>query len=329
MPDIEIRKIQPNSLNPRLEFTKEGLDELADSIRQVGILEPIIVRPKDEYYEVIVGERRYKAAQQAGLDKIPVIVRDYSDSEVMEINLIENIQREELSAVEKAKICKQLMERFPTKYPNQIKVGEKIGVGQSVIGTWLSTLKLPEEIQLQVAPGAIQQKIPEGKIAYKTAISIARSIKEPEKQKQIAKKLGERRLPRRAAQTVIREYAKQPEKPLEQIFREVEEAPIHLPFSKKHADDIITAQKTQTSRKGNYYNIKVGNIVKAAITHFADLEITDIHRKKLGDFDEKDAQREGGYTLEQFKEVWKGLHGSWNPNEIVTVIGFRVANVEE
>ena len=83
LPDeIELKKIQPNKLNPRLKFSKSGLDDLAASIRQYGILEPILVRPVNGHFEVVVGERRYRAAQQAGLDAVPAIVRDYSDDEV-------------------------------------------------------------------------------------------------------------------------------------------------------------------------------------------------------------------------------------------------------
>lgn len=328
MPDIVLKKIQPNRLNPRLEFSKAGLDELADSIRQVGLLEPIIVRPKDAQYEVVIGERRYRAAQQAGLDKVPVIIRDYTDDKVMEVNLIENIQREDLSAVEKAKICRQLMGKFPDKYPSQEKVGERIGVRQSVIAEWMSTLNLPEEIQRRVAPGTIQQKMPEGKISYKTAATIARAIKEPAKQKELADELAKRHMPRRAAQAVIRGIAKEPEKPVEQVFREVVlEAPIFLPFSKVHADAILKDVKTQTSRKAKDPRLQLGTTVRAQVTHFADLEITDVYRKKLGNFDDEDARREGGYTLDEFKEVWKALHGEWNPNESVYVIRFRLGRV--
>ena len=112
MPDIELKKIQPNRLNPRLEFTKAGLDELSDSIKQVGLLEPIIVRQVGNQFEVVVGERRYRAAQQAGLHKVPVIIRHFTDEEVMELNLIENIQREALTAVEKGKVCNELLNKL-------------------------------------------------------------------------------------------------------------------------------------------------------------------------------------------------------------------------
>ncbi|MFC2041169.1 ParB/RepB/Spo0J family partition protein [Chloroflexota bacterium] len=327
MPDVELKRIQPNKLNPRLEFTKSGLDNLADSIRKVGILEPIIVRPYQGEYQVVVGERRYRAAHQAGLDKVPVVVRDYTDDEVMEINLVENIQREDLSVVEKAKICKQLRDEFPGKYPTWEKIAEKVSIASETLKSWVRTLGLPEEIQRQIAPREIT-RTPIGKIDYHTALHIVEKVKEPAKQIELAKELGERHIPQRAAMQLIKETVKQPEKSIRQVFREfVEEAPIMLPFSKEHADAIVERIKTQTSRKGIDPKIRRGKIVRAAITHFADLEIEDVYRKRLGDFDEEDAQREGGYTLEQFKDVWKGLHGVWNPNESISVVRFRLAKV--
>ncbi len=327
MPDIELKKIQPNRLNPRLEFTKAGLDELADSIRKVGLLEPIIVRPYQDEYQVVVGERRYRAAHQAGLDKVPVVIRDYSDDEVMEINLVENIQREDLSVVEKAKICKQLRDRFPEKYPTWEKIAEKVSVEGETVKSWVRTLGLPEEIQRQIAPREIK-RTPIGKIDYQTALHIVGKVKEPAKQIELARELGARHIPQRAAMQLIKETVRQPEKSIRQVFREVvEEAPIMLPFSKAHADAIVERTKTQTSRKGIDPKIRPGKIVRAAVTHFADLEIEDVYRKRLGDFDEEDAQREGGYTLEEFKEVWKALHGVWNPSESISVVRFRLVKV--
>lgn len=114
---VELKKVKPNRLNPRLEFRKEPLDELPDSIESMGVPQPLILRPMKDGYEVVVGERRYRAAQQAGLDRVPAIVRDYTDDQVIELNVVENIQREDLTAVEKGKCIKQLMEDFPGKYP--------------------------------------------------------------------------------------------------------------------------------------------------------------------------------------------------------------------
>jgi ParB/RepB/Spo0J family partition protein len=327
VPDIELKRIQPNRLNPRLEFSKAGLDELAASIRQVGLLEPIMVRPKDDQYEVVVGERRYRAAQQAGLDKVPVTIRDYTDDQVMELNLIENIQREDLSAVEKAKLCKRMKDSFPAKYQTWEAIAQKIGVDFETIKKWIRILGLPEEIQQRIAPREIQRVSP-GKIDYQTALRITQRIKEPKKQIELAERLAEKHTTQRTATKIIKEVSKKPSESVERIFHEVvKEAPIFLPFSKIHADTILKEIKTQTSRKTKDPRLEKGVIVRAQVTHFADLEVTDVYRKKLGNFDEEDARREGGYTLEEFKQVWKELHGEWNPNESVYIIRFRLKSV--
>lgn len=328
MPDIELKKIQPNRLNPRLEFTKAGLDELADSIKQVGLLEPIIVRPYEGEYQVVVGERRYRAAQQAGLDTMPVIIRDYTDDEIMELNLIENIQREDLTAVEKGKLCKEIREKFADKYSSNAALAKKLGVSDDAINAWLQTTSMPVEVQRRIAPETARRAVPEGKIDYDTALRISRQVKEPEKFVEVIEHIAEKRIPRRIATQVTKQIAKEPEKPVEQVFREVvEEAPIFLPFSKVHGDAILKEIKTQTSRKAKDPRLQKGFTVRAQVTHFADLEVIDVYRKKLGDFDDEDARREGGYTLDEFKEVWKRLHGEWNPNESVYVIRFRLAKV--
>jgi ParB family chromosome partitioning protein len=327
VPDLELKKIQPNRLNPRLEFTKAGLDGLADSIKQVGLLEPIIVRPYGGEYQVVVGERRYRAAQQARLDTVPVIIRDYSDDEVIELNLIENIHREDLSHVEKGNCSVQLMQRFPDKFPSKSSLARRMGVDEDSVARWIQAAEIvPKAVQIMIAPAEpTSGRIPKGKISGDMAVTIARQVKDEERQVELVQELTRRGIPKPQARKVISEVARQPEKPVQEIFRRmVEEAPVLLPFSKKHADDILLGHKTQTSRKGVYPNIKSGRIVRAAITHFADLEILDVKRKKLGDFDENDAQQEGGYTLEQFKDVWKKLHGAWNPNETVSVIRFRL-----
>jgi len=326
MPDVELKKIQPNRLNPRLEFSKAGLDELSDSIRQVGLLEPIIVRPRDaNTYEVVVGERRYRAAQQAGVNMVPVIIRDCSDAEVMELNLIENIQREDLSAVEKGKICKLLLSKFPDKFPTQRSLATKLGVDRSAVTLWLETTRLPNEIQDLIAPQTRRRLVPQGKIDYRTATEISRRINQPDKAVEVVKQIAERPVSQRQAREIAKAAIKEPEKPVKQIFQEVvEEAPVFLPFSKTHADVIVKGIKTQTSRKTKGPRLQPGVIVRAQVTHFADLQIADVYRKKLGDFDDEDAKREGGYTLEEFKEVWKELHGEWNPNESVYVMRFKL-----
>jgi len=329
VPDIELRKIRPNRLNPRLEFSKAGLDELADSIKQVGLLEPIIVRPYEGEYQVVAGERRYRAAHQAGLDRVPVTIRDYTDDEVMELNLIENVQREDLTVVERARVCKQLRDKFPAKYPTWDVIASKIGISSETIKSWVRTLGLPDEIQRQIATREpSERRLPLGKIDYQTALHISEKIKEPEKQVEVARELAKKHVPQRTATQIIKQAVAEPKKPVREIFKEVvEQAPIFLPFSRVHADAILKAVKTQTSRKAKDPRLQKGVTVQAQVTHFADLEITEVYRKKLGDFDDEDARREGNYTLDEFKEVWKKLHGAWNPNESVYVIRFRLKRV--
>lgn len=324
MPDIELKRLRTNKLNPRLEFTKVGLDELADSIKQVGVLEPIIVRPLNgDVYEIVIGERRFRAAQQAGLDKIPAIIKDYSDEEVMEINLIENVQREELSAVEKGKICSDLLSKFPNKFPSRASLARQLGVGESSVNDWLYTTEMPFGVRNRIAPKTESGKVPIGKVDYRTAVKIGQRIKEPVKFTKVIEHIAERRIPRRIATKVTQQILREPEKTVEEIFHEViEEAPIFLPFSKVHAEQIIKGIKTQTARKSKDPRLQVGAVVRAQVTHFADLSIKNVSRKKLGDFTEEDAKREGGYSLEEFKKVWKKLHGEWNPEEYVYVMQF-------
>lgn len=330
MPDIELKKIQPNRLNPRLEFSKAGLDELSDSIKQVGLLEPLIVRPRDDGYEVVVGERRYRAAHQAGLDTVSAIVRDYTDDEVIELNLIENVHREDLTHVEKGNCCVELLRRFADKFPTQEKLASKLGVAPRAVGQWVQAAEVvPKAVQEMIAPAEpTSGKIPKGRISGDMAVTIAQRVKDEGKQLELAQEIARRGVTKPLARRIITKIAREPEKPVAQVFREaVEEAPVILPFSKVHADAIVSGLKTQTSRKGVDPKIRPGKVVRAAVTYFADLEIVGVQRKRLGDFDDEDAKREGGYTLDEFKEVWKGLHEEWNPNESVYIIQFRVSRV--
>jgi len=325
--EIELKKIRPNRLNPRLDVSIEHLNELADSIREVGLLEPIIVRPVDTEFEVVVGERRYRASQQAGLEKVPAIIRKYSDDEVVQLNLIENVQREDLSAIEKGKVCKYLLEKYPDKYPSQMALAKKIGVSHDTISLWLRTVELvPQEVQKYVAPSTISREVPEGKIDYLTAVRVGRSVKEPKRRVEVIKKLAEKRLPVKERTQVIEKVAREPERPVEELIEEVAEIPYELPFRLAHMKPILDDMKTQTSRTGiRDPKVKVGAIVHAAVwePHFADLRIMSIERKRLKYFDEEDAKREGGYTLEEFKKVWKDIHGEWDENQLVYVISFE------
>lgn len=325
--EIETKRIHPSKLNPRMEVNIERLNELAASIKEVGLLQPIIVRPMDQDYEVVLGERRYRASLQAGLERIPAIVRDYTDDEVVQLNLIENIQRQELSAIEKGRVCKYLLENCSEKYPSQTAIAKKIGMSSDAVSLWLRTVEVvPKEAQKYVAPSMVSGQVPDGKIDYLTAVKVGRSVKEPEKRVEVIRKLAEKRLPSKEKAQVIQKLIRQPEKSVEQVIKEVEETPYDMQFEAIDKEPLIKGIKTQTSRLSiPDQKIKAGATVRAAVyePHVADLRITSIERKRLKYFDEEDAKREGGYTLEQFKKQWKKTHGQWDEDQLVYVIHFE------
>lgn len=151
---VPVDKLEPNPQQPRQDFRKEELDSLADSIRQKGVIQPLIVRrkPGRDAYEIVAGERRWRAAQLAQLHEVPVVVRDLDDSEVLEIAIIENIQREDLNAIEEALGFRQLMTRFGH---TQEKLAEALSKSRSHVANLLRLLTLPADVQDLVRDGAI------------------------------------------------------------------------------------------------------------------------------------------------------------------------------
>lgn len=325
--EVELGKIRPNRLNPRLDINIERLNELAESIKQIGVLEPLILRPIDEGYEVVVGERRYRAAQQAGLERVPAIIRNYTDEQVIELNLIENVQREELTAVEKGNCCKQLIEKYPAKYKSRQEIGTRIGISSETIGTWLRLTEAPEELQKLVAPtgkAGISREL--GKIDYSTAAAITRQITEPERQVEVAREIAQKPVYGREAREVVKKMAKEPKKSIEEAIKEVIEAPAELTFGLAQAEPVLKGVKTQITQKNTPDSkIKPGAVIKATVLepHFTDLRIVAVERKRLKYLTSEDAKNEGGYTLEEFKKQWKEKHDEWNENELVYIIHFE------
>ncbi|MGE0267810.1 MAG: ParB/RepB/Spo0J family partition protein [Candidatus Omnitrophota bacterium] len=149
---VNINLINDNRLQPRINYNQDRLEELKNSIREQGLLQPILVRIKDNGYEVIAGERRLRAARSLKLEKIPVIVKDVTDKEALEIALVENIQREELNPIEEAKAFRKLIDEF--QY-TQEEVAQAVGKDRTTITNLLRVLNLPENIQQGVFDGAI------------------------------------------------------------------------------------------------------------------------------------------------------------------------------
>lgn len=140
---LKINEVEPNKKQPRKFFNEEALKELSDSIKQHGIVQPLVVAKQKDYYEIIAGERRWRAAKMAGLKEVPVVVKDYSPQEVMEIALIENIQREDLNPVEEAKAYQNLIKEYNLK---QEEVADRVSKSRSAITNSLRLLKLEDQI---------------------------------------------------------------------------------------------------------------------------------------------------------------------------------------
>lgn len=144
---VKVTQIEPNREQPRKNFEEESLNELAESIRQFGILQPLLVKKKGERYEIIAGERRWRAAKLAGVKEVPVVVRDYTDQEIMEIALIENIQRENLNPIEEAMAYKRLLKEFNLK---QDEVAERVSRSRTAVTNSMRLLKLNDRVQQMI-----------------------------------------------------------------------------------------------------------------------------------------------------------------------------------
>lgn len=144
---VKITQIEPNKSQPRKQFDEDALQELADSIKQYGVLEPLIVTKKGKFYEIIAGERRWRAARLAGVKEVPVVIREYTDREIMEISLIENIQREDLNPIEEALAYESLINEYRL---TQEEVAEKVSKNRSTIANSLRLLKLCDEVRQMI-----------------------------------------------------------------------------------------------------------------------------------------------------------------------------------
>ena len=151
---VKISKVGPNRSQPRKQFNEDSLMELADSIKQFGVLQPLLVQEKNGFYEIIAGERRWRAAKMAGLKEIPVIVKEYTDLEIVEIALIENIQREDLNPIEEALAYKRLIHEFQLK---QDEVAERVSKSRTAITNSMRLLKLDERVQQMVIDDMISK----------------------------------------------------------------------------------------------------------------------------------------------------------------------------
>jgi ParB family chromosome partitioning protein len=200
---LKISLIEPNRDQPRKVFEEEPLLELAESIKQFGIIQPLVVTKKDNYYEIIAGERRWRAAKLAGLKEVPVIIKEYTDQEIMEISLIENIQREDLNAIEEAQAYQKLLKEF---HLTQEDVAKRVSKSRTAITNTMRLLKLDEKIQNMV----IENEISSGHARALLA------IEDKEVQHQAAQRIVSEQLSVRETEQMVRDLLNPEEKASEE-----------------------------------------------------------------------------------------------------------------
>lgn len=215
---VKISMIEPNRQQPRKDFKEEQLQELADSIKQYGILQPLLVQKRENYYELIAGERRWRAAKLAGLKEVPVVIREYNKQESMEIALIENVQRADLNPIEEAHAYQRLMQEFNLR---QEDIAQRVSKNRATITNSMRLLKLADEVQ---------QMLAEDRITGGHARALL-AIEDPQIQIQLAEKIEKDKMSVRDVERMVKLVAKKPriktaeqqDEALELIFKELEE----------------------------------------------------------------------------------------------------------
>ena len=215
---MDIDKVEPNREQPRKKFDEDKLLELAESIRQFGVLQPLLVQERDDYYEIIAGERRWRAAKKAGIKEVPVVIKNLTEQEIMEISLIENIQREDLNPIEEAQAYRRLLTEFNLK---QDEVAERVSKSRTAVTNSMRLLKLCDEVQ---------QMIIDDMITTGHARALI-SIDDPEQQYTIAQKVFDEKLSVRDVEKLVKnlnkpeKVKKEPvtDKALEAVYQDLEE----------------------------------------------------------------------------------------------------------
>ena len=212
---VKLSMVEPNGEQPRKNFDEDSLLELAESIKQFGLLQPIIVQDRKNHYEIIAGERRWRAAKMAGLKEIPVIIKNLTNQEIVEISLIENIQREDLNPIEEAQAYKRLLEEFNLK---QDEVAERVSKSRTAVTNSMRLLKLCDEVQQMV----VNEMISTG---HARALL---SIEDPEEQYMIAQKVFDEKMSVREVEKLVKDLHKPEKAPkkenksLEVIYQNIE-----------------------------------------------------------------------------------------------------------
>ena len=226
---VNITKVEPNREQPRKNFDEDALLELSESIKQYGLLQPILVQDRKDYYEIIAGERRWRAAKLAGLKQVPVIIKNLTDQEIVEISLIENIQRENLNPIEEAQAYKRLLNEFHLK---QDEVAERVSKSRTAVTNSMRLLKLSDDVQRMV----IDEMITTG---HARALL---GVEDPAEQYNLAQRIFDEKLSVREVEKIVKNMGK----PVKQKKEKVVDKSMQVIY-----DDISEKLKTQLGTKVN------------------------------------------------------------------------------
>ena len=192
---LDIRQIEPNRNQPRKHFDEDAIEELAESIKMYGVIQPLIVQKKDDYYEIIAGERRWRACKKAGVKKVPVLIRNYEEQEILKISLIENLQREDLNPIEEAQAYQQLQEEYGLK---QDEIAASVSKSRTAITNTMRLLKLDERVQKMILDNLITSghgrtliPLEDGDVQYQVAEKIMDEILSVREAEKLVKKILE------------------------------------------------------------------------------------------------------------------------------------------
>ena len=249
---LKINQVEPNRDQPRKEFEEDALLELADSIKQFGVLQPLLVQKKKHYYEIIAGERRWRAAKLAGLKEVPVLIKSYTDQEIVEISLIENIQRENLNPIEEAMAFKRLLEEFHLK---QDEVAERVSKSRTAVTNSMRLLKLSDKVKQMIIDDMISTGHARALLA----------IEDEEQQYLLATKIFDEKLSVRETEKLVKSL-KNPKKEVKKI----------TPEHQFIYNDIAEKMKSIMGTKVNI-NAKANGKGKIEIEYYSEEELERIY----------------------------------------------------
>ena len=242
--EIDIRKIEPNRNQPRKQFDEDAIEELAESIKQFGVIQPLIVKKKGDYYEIIAGERRWRASKKAGLKKVPVIIKEYDEKEILKISLIENLQREDLNPIEEAQAYQKLQEEYGLK---QDEIAVSVSKSRTAITNTMRLLRLDERVQKMIMDNLISS-------GHRRTII---PIEDKDLQYETACKILDESLSVREAEQLVKKMLNHKEKAQEEMQEEDPQKEEMFHFFEGRMKDILGSKVTIKNKKNNKGRIEI------------------------------------------------------------------------